>query len=80
MVAIIEIIRLWLWIVLPLLLLQLGLLTAGLISLLRKRVTFSEKLPWLVLVVLVNTIGPILYFIIGAPKLEERAAEREDLE
>jgi Phospholipase_D-nuclease N-terminal len=51
----------------PIVVLQLGLLIAGLIDLGRdeRRVRGGNKLVWAVVIVFVNVIGPILYFVAG---------------
>ena len=59
----------------PILLVQLVLFLTALVSILRKDVTGSEKLPWICLL-FVNIIGPIIYFAVGSTKLDEKAAER----
>jgi hypothetical protein len=62
----------------PLLLLQFGLMIAGVISIVRKPVQGNERVLWLLLVVLVSLIGPIIYFAVGSGKLDELAAQQED--
>ena len=51
----------------PVVLVQLGLLILALRDLLRpeRRVRGDSKLMWGVIVVVVNIIGPILYFLVG---------------
>ena len=53
--------------VVPLLLLQLGLLVAAVVDLLRdeRRVRGGNKGVWAVIIVFVNLIGPIVYFLVG---------------
>ena len=68
----------WIWLILPLALLQLTLLVTALISVLRKKVTGVEKLPWILLIVILNTLGPLIYFLFGAGYLDEKIAGRED--
>ena len=72
-----EILAEWIWLLIPLALLQFVLFLAALVSVLRKPVTGTEKLPW-ILLLFVNIIGPILYFVIGSGKLDEKAARRGD--
>ncbi|MCL2569552.1 MAG: PLD nuclease N-terminal domain-containing protein [Oscillospiraceae bacterium] len=67
-----------LWLFIPILMLWFILLVAALISIARKDVPGMEKLPWIILVVLVSTFGPIIYFVIGSGHLDKKAAERED--
>lgn len=50
----------------PLALLQMGLMIAALVSILRRdNYRRGNRVLWLLVVLLVNTIGPILYFILG---------------
>lgn len=49
----------------PLLLIQLGLMAFAIIDLVRREKTRGPKWVWALVIVLVNFIGPILYFIIG---------------
>jgi Phospholipase_D-nuclease N-terminal len=51
----------------PILLIQLGLMIVGLIDLEReeRRVKGGSKLAWALIIVFVNIIGPILYFTVG---------------
>ncbi|MCK4268520.1 MAG: PLDc_N domain-containing protein [Actinomycetia bacterium] len=46
--------------------LQLILLAAALLDLSKRdKVTGGNKLPWIILILLVGTIGPIIYFVFG---------------
>ncbi len=50
----------------PLVVLQLGLLVAAVWDLAhRERVRGGNKWVWLAVVVLINTIGPLVYFLFG---------------
>ena len=51
---------------LPLLAIQLALLIASLVHILRhKRYRIGNRAVWIVVCVLINIIGPVLYFAIG---------------
>ena len=51
---------------LPLILLQLGLMLGALIDLSRReRVAGGNKLVWGLVIVFVNTLGPLAYFVFG---------------
>lgn len=50
---------------LPLLLLQLTLLGAALADLFRRRRTRGPKWLWLLVVLLVGTLGPVIYLLAG---------------
>lgn len=53
-------------VLIPLALLQLGLLVAALVHLLRRRrVKRGSVGLWVVIIVLINIIGPVLYFLLG---------------
>ena len=64
---------------LPLLLLQLALFLAGLVSIIRKPLPLSMKWKWMPLL-LVNTIGPLIYFAVGSRSLDKKAALLQELE
>ena len=51
----------------PIVLLELGLLILALRDLLKpeRKVRGDSKLMWGVIIVLINLIGPILYFVVG---------------
>ena len=51
----------------PVLLIQLGLIVLALYDLLKseRRVRGDNKLVWGLIIVFVNLIGPILYFVVG---------------
>lgn len=50
----------------PLVLIQLGLIVIALRDLIkRKRVAGGNKLVWVLVILLINLIGPILYLTIG---------------
>ena len=60
-----EIIREYLPLLIPLFILNLALLAAALIDLLRREQTRGPKWVWLLVIIFVNTIGPIIYFVAG---------------
>ena len=49
----------------PLFLIQVGLMIAALVDLLKREKTKGPKWVWILIVVFVNMIGPIIYFVIG---------------
>ena len=51
----------------PIILIQLGLMVAALVDLERseRRVRGGSKLVWALVIVLVNVLGPIIYFVAG---------------
>jgi phospholipase D-like protein len=49
----------------PIILLQLALMIFALVDLIRRERTKGPKWLWALIIVFVNLIGPILYFIIG---------------
>jgi Phospholipase_D-nuclease N-terminal len=53
--------------IIPIVVIQLGLMIAALVDLERdeRRVRGGSKLVWAVVIVFVNILGPILYFIAG---------------
>ena len=49
----------------PLLVIQLVLLTVALLDLRKQEKTKGPKWLWVLIIVFINTIGPILYFVVG---------------
>lgn len=49
----------------PLVLIQLALMVAALIDLVRRAGTRGPKWLWLLVILFVNILGPILYFVLG---------------
>jgi len=65
-------------VMLPIAVLQLILMIAAVLNLMKKPVRSNDKIPWLLLILLVNLIGPIVYFAVGSGKLDDKAAQYED--
>ena len=52
--------------IIPLLVIQLGLLIAALIHILRHDTyKTGNRVVWIIVVICINLIGPVLYFILG---------------
>lgn len=49
----------------PIVLLQIGLMVAALIDLARRERTKGPKWAWALIIIGVSTVGPIVYFILG---------------
>lgn len=49
----------------PIVLLQLGLMAAALIDLARRERTKGPKWVWALIIIGVNTLGPLAYFVLG---------------
>ena len=49
----------------PILVLQLGLIVVALIDLARRERTRGPKWMWALIILFVNLIGPIVYFVLG---------------
>ncbi len=49
----------------PLILIQYGLLIAALIDLFKRERIKGSRIMWVLVIIFVNFIGPILYFILG---------------
>jgi len=73
-----EWIRTFILLMIPVTILQTVLMIAAVISAARKKVPGRDKVLWILLIVMVNIIGPIIYFAIGSTKLDEKAAMLED--
>lgn len=55
-------------VLLPLLILQFILLVVALLDLVKRPETNGPKWVWLLVIVLINLIGPVLYFVFGRTK------------
>jgi hypothetical protein len=60
-----EIIKQYLPLLIPVILIQYGLMITALVDLIRRPQTRGPKWVWLLVVVLFNFIGPIVYFVAG---------------
>jgi hypothetical protein len=60
-----EIIQKYLPLLVPLIVIQLGLMIFALVDIFRREKTRGPKWLWIVVVVLGEMIGPILYFVVG---------------
>ncbi len=60
-----ELIRPYLPFLIPIILLQLLLIVVALIDLARRPKVNGPKWIWVVIIVLINFIGPIAYFLVG---------------
>lgn len=49
----------------PVLILQVGLMIAALVDVLKREKTKGPKWMWILIIIFVNLIGPIVYFIVG---------------
>ena len=49
----------------PIIILQFGLMIAALIDVIKRERTKGPKWVWIVVIVLVNLFGPIVYFLVG---------------
>jgi hypothetical protein len=49
----------------PVLLIQLGLMVAALYDLVKRERTRGPKWVWALIILFVNLIGPIIYFVVG---------------
>lgn len=60
-----DLISRYLPLLIPLLLVQVGLMVFALIDLIKRERTRGPKWVWLLVILFVNMIGPIIYFIVG---------------
>lgn len=60
-----DFLRQYLPLLLPLLLIQLALMAAALFDLWRRQQTNGPKWVWVLVILFVNIIGPIIYFVVG---------------
>jgi hypothetical protein len=64
-----ELIKQYLPLLIPVVLIELGLMVIALVDLIRRSRTRGPKWVWVLVIVLINFIGPIIYFVAG--RLEE---------
>ena len=76
----IPLLRAILPLIIPLAVIQFGLMILALISLLKKSVTTQDKIIWIIVIICVNMFGPIIYFVAGARYLDKKQAESEEQE
>jgi hypothetical protein len=62
---VLNLISKYLPLLIPLALVQLGLMVFALIDLIRREKTRGPKWVWALVILFVNMIGPIVYFIVG---------------
>lgn len=60
-----SIIKEFLPLLIPIALIQLGLMIYALVDVIKRKRTKGPKPMWIAIIVLVNLIGPILYLLIG---------------
>jgi len=60
-----EIIKQYLPLLIPVILIELALLITALVDLIRREKTRGPKWAWVLVIVLLNFIGPIIYFVAG---------------
>jgi len=73
----IDIIRLLL-VLSPLIIISFVLMIVSILSLARKTLPWSQKWGWLLCILLLDLIGPIIYFAVGSNMLDEKIAKLED--
>jgi hypothetical protein len=64
-----ELIKQYLPLLIPVVLIELGLMVIALVDLIRRSRTRGPKWVWVLVIVLINFIGPIIYLVAG--RLEE---------
>jgi hypothetical protein len=60
-----QVLMKWLPLLMPVLIIQFGLMVAAIIDLSKQEKTRGPKGVWILVILLINFIGPILYFVIG---------------
>jgi len=61
----VELIKQYLPLLIPVVLIQLALMITALVDLIRRAQTRGPKWVWALVILLVNFIGPIIYFVAG---------------
>ena len=60
-----QIIKQYLPLLIPVVLIELGLMIAALVDLYRREATRGPKWIWVLVILFINFIGPIVYFVAG---------------
>ena len=60
-----ALIKQWLPLLIPVVILEFGLMIAALIDLIKREKTKGPKWVWILVIVLINLFGPIVYFLVG---------------
>jgi uncharacterized membrane protein YhaH (DUF805 family) len=60
-----ELIKQYLPLLIPVVLIELALLITALVDLVRRAQTNGPKWAWALVIILINFIGPIIYFVAG---------------
>jgi len=60
-----ELIKQYLPLLIPVVLIELGLMVTALVDLIRRAQTRGPKWVWALVIILINFIGPIVYFVAG---------------
>ena len=60
-----EVVKEWLPYLIPIIILQLGLMAVALVDLIRRERTRGPKWMWALVILFVNFIGPVLYLVLG---------------
>ena len=61
----------------PVAILEIGLLVWALLDLIRRKHVKGNKIVWIIVIVLINVIGPIVYFLFG--RGEESAEDDSEI-
>ncbi len=61
----IALLKQWLPLLVPVIILEFGLMITALVDLIRREKTKGPKWVWILVIVLVNLFGPIIYFLAG---------------
>ncbi|MCL2842934.1 MAG: PLD nuclease N-terminal domain-containing protein [Oscillospiraceae bacterium] len=65
-------------ILLPVLLLGAVIVIVALVNLFKKALPFQDKILWLIIILVVQLLGPIIYLAVGSKMLDDKVANREE--
>ncbi|MCL2593131.1 MAG: PLDc N-terminal domain-containing protein [Defluviitaleaceae bacterium] len=65
-------------VLIPILIISWGLIAGCIISIVRKKMPFRDVWHWVLIVLLLDLVGPILYFAVGSKMLDETKAKKEE--
>lgn len=62
----------------PIIILQIVLIIAAVVSILKKEAPLERTILWIVISLGITIIGPVIYFAIGSKQLEKEVSERKE--
>jgi len=65
-------------VLLPIFLIGTVIVIVALVNLIKKPLPFQHKVPWLIVILVINLLGPIIYLTVGSRILDNKVANQEE--